>query len=140
MILPWKNYLETNEVSFVTPDGVKYIGYPNSKLYILKISNCKNFIENLPNGINTCVGERGNMLSGGQKQRVALARALSIFPEILILDEATSSLDYDSSVLIRTSLQSLNKKMTILIISHEIDFFESVDKVLILKNTKIEIE
>ena len=107
---------------------------------ILKISNCKNFIENLPNGINTCVGERGNMLSGGQKQRVALARALSIFPKILILDEATSSLDYDSSVLIRKSLQSLNKKMTILIISHEIDFFKSVDKVLILKNTKIEIE
>ena len=75
-----------------------------------------------------------------RKQRVALARALSIFPKILILDEATSSLDYDSSVLIRKSLQSLNKKMTILIISHEIDFFKSVDKVLILKNTKIEIE
>ena len=106
---------------------------------ILDISNCKNFIKSLPKGVNTNVGERGNMLSGGQKQRVALARALAIFPEILILDEATNSLDYESSVSIRSSLKSLNNKMTILIISHEFDFFKNVDSVLEIKDGKIKI-
>ena len=107
---------------------------------IFEISNCKRFIENLPNGINTNVGERGNMLSGGQKQRVALARALAVFPEILILDEATNSLDLESSISIRSSLQSIKNKMTILIISHETDFFKSVDKVLEIKEGKIKFD
>ncbi len=80
------------------------------------------------------------MLSGGQKQRVALARALAVFPEILILDEATNSLDLESSISIRSSLQSIKNKMTILIISHETDFFKSVDKVLEIKEGKIKFD
>ncbi len=107
---------------------------------ILRISNCKDFINSLKDQINTKVGERGNMLSGGQKQRIALARALAKKPEILILDEATNSLDKESSTLIKNSLSELNEKCTIIIISHEYDFFKNVKEILYMENGKVKME
>ena len=140
------------KIGYVPQDSFLYSGSIKDNIYwsnpsideikikeILEISNCDSFINNMPSGLNTEVGERGNMLSGGQKQRVALARALSIFPKILILDEATTSLDNESSMLIKNSLEKLKGKMTILIISHELDFFKNVDNVIKIENGKIKV-
>jgi len=107
---------------------------------VLNVSNCNDFINSFKDGINTQVGERGNMLSGGQKQRVALARALAKNPEILILDEATNSLDKDSSLLIKNSLSNLNEKCTIIIISHEFESYKNVHGIINIENGKIKVK
>ncbi|AUS06113.1 peptidase domain-containing ABC transporter [Pseudotamlana carrageenivorans] len=97
-----------------------------------------NFIEELPNGFNTHVGQNGSVLSGGQKQRIAIARALYKKPEILILDEATSSLDSKSESFIQNAVAILRQEnKTILIIAHRLSTVINSDKIVVLKNGKI---
>jgi len=103
----------------------------------LKLAKADDFIKKLPKGINTIVGSRGNSLSGGQKQRVALARALIRKPEILILDEATSSLDEKSEQIIINALKKISKKTTILIVTHKISLLKNVDTVYVVENGKV---
>ncbi len=96
------------------------------------------FIEKLPDGLATQVGENGVSLSGGEKQRIAIARALYRNPEILIFDEATSSLDSDSEQYVKKSIQQLKQQgKTILIIAHRLSTVIEADKIILLKNGKI---
>ena len=95
------------------------------------------FIEKLPDGMNTCVGEKGSRLSGGQRQRLALARALLKDAPILILDEATSSLDTESERLIQLALEELKQNRTCLIIAHRLSTIVSADRIFVLEGGKI---
>lgn len=103
----------------------------------LKMANIYATVLELPQGIDTIVGERGIKLSGGQKQRIALARALAKKPEVLILDEATSAIDGESEKLIQESIKSLRGKMTILIIAHRPSTVMNCDRLVVLEGGKI---
>lgn len=103
----------------------------------VKISNLKSFISTLPDGLDTEVGERGVLLSGGQKQRISIARVFLKDPEILILDEATSSLDNESESLIQEALCQLSKNRTTIIIAHRLSTIMKADKIYVMKNGEI---
>ena len=102
-----------------------------------KKANAWQFIETFPEGLDTLVGERGIKLSGGQRQRVAIARAILKDPAILILDEATSSLDAESEFLVQEALDELMKGRTTIIIAHRLATIRKVDRIYVLKDGKI---
>ena len=102
-----------------------------------KTANIHNFIQELPDKLETIVGERGVKLSGGQKQRIALARALARKPSILILDEATSALDNESEALIQESINGLRGKISVIVIAHRLSTVMSSDSIIVLERGKI---
>jgi subfamily B ATP-binding cassette protein MsbA len=102
-----------------------------------RVAHCDEFIEEFADGYDTVVGERGVKLSGGQRQRIAIARAILADPRILILDEATSSLDSESEALIRDGLQSLRLGRTTLVIAHRLSTIASADQILVLEAGEI---
>jgi ABC-type multidrug transport system fused ATPase/permease subunit len=95
------------------------------------------FIERFPLGYQTLVGERGVKLSGGQRQRVAIARALLADPKLLILDEATSSLDAESEALVQQALQRLMKGRTTLVVAHRLSTVRDADRIVVLDHGRI---
>ena len=97
-----------------------------------RLAHCDEFVESLPAGYETPVGERGARLSGGQRQRVAIARAILADPRILILDEATSSLDEESERLVRQALEVLRGGRTTVVIAHRASTVEGADQVVVL--------
>jgi subfamily B ATP-binding cassette protein MsbA len=102
-----------------------------------RIAHCDEFVDRFDQGYDTVVGERGVKLSGGQRQRVAIARAILADPRILILDEATSSLDSESEALIRDGLRSLRHGRTTFVIAHRLSTVESADQILVLEGGEI---
>jgi ABC-type multidrug transport system fused ATPase/permease subunit len=102
-----------------------------------KLSNSLQFIESFPDGFETLVGERGIKLSGGQRQRIAIARAILKNPKILILDEATSSLDAESEKLVQEALENLMIGRTSIIVAHRLATIKDVDCIYVLENGNI---
>jgi subfamily B ATP-binding cassette protein MsbA len=104
---------------------------------VSKIAHSDEFISEFEKGYDTVVGERGVRLSGGQRQRVAIARAILANPRILILDEATSSLDSESEALIQDGLRSLRQGRTTFVIAHRLSTIRSADQILVLEHGEI---
>ena len=104
---------------------------------ILEITQLKNFFDGLKDGLDYQVGEGGKNLSGGQRQRLSIARALLKNPSILILDEATSSLDSKSEKLFQVALDKISKKYTLIVIAHKFDSIKNSDNIIVLNDGKI---
>ncbi len=119
------------------------IGYarPTASLDEIKtaarVAHCEEFILTFPEGYDTIVGERGIRLSGGQRQRVSIARAILANPRVLILDEATSSLDSESEEMIQDGLRSLREGRTAFVIAHRLSTIRSADQILVLEGGEI---
>ena len=104
---------------------------------VSRIAHCHEFIMAFPDGYDTIVGERGVKLSGGQRQRVAIARAILADPRLLILDEATSSLDSESEVFIQAGLRALRRGRTTFVIAHRLSTIQSADQIVVLEHGQI---
>jgi len=119
-------------VAFSRPDATE-----DEIVNACRIAHVDEFVSSFPDGYNTIVGERGVKLSGGQKQRVSIARAILADPRILILDEATSSLDSESEALIQTGLAYLMQSRTTFIIAHRLSTIRRADQILVVEGGRI---
>ena len=102
-----------------------------------KNSDAHNFISKLPNGYDTIIKNQGENLSSGEKQRISIARAILKNPDVLILDEATSSLDIESESSVQNALTNLMKNRTTLIIAHKLSTIRNSDKIVVINNGEI---
>jgi len=119
-------------IAYARPDAT-----PEEILNAAKIAHCDDFVQKLADGYETIVGERGVKLSGGERQRVAIARAILADPRILILDEATSSLDSESEALIQVGLAELMRGRTSFVIAHRLSTIRRADMILVLEHGEI---
>lgn len=107
-------------------------------LHVAKIARCDEFIERMPDGINTLIGENGERLSGGERQRISIARAILKDAPIILMDEATASLDVENESLIQEALSELIKQKTVIVIAHRMRTIRSADKIVLLNAGKVE--
>lgn len=139
-----------DQLGIVTQDAILFndtvknnvlLGCDNSSdddvVQALKIANAYEFVKELPNGIETNIGDSGNKLSGGQKQRLSIARAVLKNPPIMILDEATSALDTESEQLVQKALEQLMENRTSLVIAHRLSTIQKADIIVVMQKGKI---
>ena len=139
-----------NKISMVSQDVILFddtiknnISYAKSNasdeeiLSACKFAAANDFIEKLPEGLNTTIGENGIRLSGGQKQRISIARAILKESPIILLDEATSSLDAESEDVVQNAINNLTKNKTTLVIAHRLSTIHNADKIFVMKNGDI---
>ena len=135
--------LVTQETFLFNDSVYNNINYGNLKatkeevIEAAKAANAHNFIMELPDNYDTYLGDRGMNLSGGQRQRLAIARALLKNAPILILDEATSSLDTEAEKLVQGAIENLMKGRTTFVIAHRLSTIKNADKIIVLKDGKI---
>lgn len=139
--VPQNIYLidDTIEKNIALGLAVSKINHENL-LNSIQQSQLKNFIQKLENGLKTVVGERGSRISGGEKQRIGIARALYRNPSVLVLDEATSSLDLNNEAEITKTISNLKGKKTIIIVSHRISTVRNCDKIFRMENGILTLE
>ena len=103
----------------------------------LKIANALEFVERLPEGIETNIGDSGSKLSGGQRQRLSIARAVLKNPPVMILDEATSALDTESERLVQVALDNMMQNRTSVVIAHRLSTIQKADVIVVMKHGRI---
>ena len=144
----WDRQSYRKKIGFVSQDSVFFSGTLRENLCLdidqecdeslvrdcLEISQIKKFVYDLPDGLNTEVGEAGIKLSGGQRQRLSIARALIRCPSILVLDEATSSLDSESELGFQKALESISHKYTLIIVAHRLSTVRKADSIYVLED------
>lgn len=130
--------------SILFNDSIKnnlLIGKPNATdeevVEALKVANAYEFVKDLPNGIETNIGDAGGKLSGGQKQRLSIARAVLKNPPIMILDEATSALDTESEKLVQVALENMMKGHTSIVIAHRLSTIQKADNIIVMQKGEI---
>jgi ATP-binding cassette subfamily B protein len=131
---------ETHLFTGTVRDNIKYSKpYASDEEVIeaARVANAHDFIVNLPEGYNTLVGEKGYSMSGGERQRVAIARAVIHNPRILILDEATASLDTETEKMIQDALNRLSENRTTIAIAHRLSTLRNADRLLVLDKGKV---
>ena len=149
IFLKFLKFLRKN-ISLVSQDTILFdatikenIAYAQKYASLKEIENASDFaaasefINKLPNKFDTMIGENGVRLSGGQKQRISIARAILKKSPIILLDEATSSLDADSEEIVQNAIMNLIKNKTTLVIAHRLSTIHNADKIFVLKNGKI---
>ena len=131
-----ENFLFTgtilSNIKYAKPDATY-----EEVIHAAKLANAHDFICRMPDGYNTYVGEKGNTLSGGERQRIAIARAILREPAILILDEATASLDTESEFMIQQALERLTKSRTTFAIAHRLSTLKNADRLVVINGHKI---
>jgi len=121
-----------NNIAFGRTDAT-----PEEVMHAAEIANALEFINKLPDGLQTNIGDRGLMLSGGQRQRISIARAVLKNPEVLILDEATSALDSTSEILVQQALEKMMQNRTALVIAHRLSTIKKADEIVVLEKGRI---
>lgn len=139
--VPQTIYLSDDTIRKNIAFAVNEAEIDDNKLYeVIEKAQLKGFVESLPDGINTLVGDRGVRLSGGQRQRIGIARALYNNPEVLILDEATSALDSDTETAVMEAIEHLHGKLTMIIIAHRTSTLKNCERIYRVENGKIGCE
>lgn len=135
--VPQMVFLKDDTIRSNVALGMKQEDINDEKVWhALEQAQLKSFVEKLPDGLDTIVGERGIKFSGGQRQRVAIARALYHRPQILVLDEATAALDNDTEAAIIESIDALQGSVTLIIVAHRLTTIRNCDKIYEIKNGK----
>jgi len=135
-VVPQESVLFSGSIRENIAYGLEHVD-DQSVRQALQDANALDFVQELPDGLDTMLGEHGARLSGGQRQRISIARALIRDPRILLLDEATSALDTESEQLVQNALANLRQGRTTLIVAHRLSTIRSADRIVVLDRGEV---